>query len=139
MLHLGYATSAVDTVQPIPIPDTVPDNDPTGDADRVAEWRCVRRRRVGWRRARRRGHCAAARRHLGHRRPTPRRTLTDPVASSSGLPPLFSIPGLLLFAGLGGALLAGSYVRRIGALVLGAGGACPHGLESGLPDLRKVQ
>ena len=46
---------------------------------------------------------------------------------------------MLLFAGLGGALLAGSYVRRIGALVLGAGGACPHGLESGLPDLRKVQ
>jgi hypothetical protein len=45
---------------------------------------------------------------------------------------------MLLFAGLGGALLAGSYVRRLGALVLGAGGACPHGLESGLPDLRKV-
>jgi hypothetical protein len=62
-----------------------------------------------------------------------------PAAASAGLPPLFSIPGLLLCAGLGGALLAGSYVRRLGALVLGAGAACPHGLESGLPDLRKVQ
>ena len=29
VLHLGYTTSAVDTVQPIAIPDTVPDNDPT--------------------------------------------------------------------------------------------------------------
>ena len=41
--------------------------------------------------------------------------------------------------GLGGALLAGSYVRKIGAMVLGGAGACAHGLDSGLPDLRKVQ
>ena len=31
VLHLGYTTSAVDTVQAIPIPATVPDNDPTSD------------------------------------------------------------------------------------------------------------
>ncbi|MDP2775911.1 MAG: hypothetical protein Q8O61_20320, partial [Nocardioides sp.] len=57
---------------------------------------------------------------------------------TSGLPKLFSIPGLLLVAGLLGAGLVGSYLRRIGALALGGGAACPHGLDSGLPDLRKA-
>lgn len=60
------------------------------------------------------------------------------AALTSGLPKLFSIPGLLLMAGLAGAVLAGSYMRRIGALALGGGGACSHGLDSGLPDLRKA-
>ena len=40
---------------------------------------------------------------------------------------------------IAGALVAGSYVRRIGAMALGGAGACSHGLDSGLPDLRKVQ
>lgn len=57
---------------------------------------------------------------------------------TAGLPKLFSIPGLLLMAGLAGATVVGSYMRRIGALALGGGAACPHGLDSGLPDLRKA-
>jgi len=61
-----------------------------------------------------------------------------PAALASGLPPLFSIPGLLLFGGIGAAIAAGSYVRRLGLAALGGGGACSHGLDSGLPDLRKV-
>ena len=136
MLHLGYTTSAVDTVQSIPIPDSVPDNDPTGDPTDSAGGTT--------------GGATGGGTDLGGGTsalpPADTSTSATDVApalantsATSGLPPLFSIPGMLLFAGLGGALLAGSYVRRLGALVLGAGGACPHGLESGLPDLRKVQ
>ena len=62
-----------------------------------------------------------------------------PAALASGLPDLFSIPGLLLVGSIAGACVAGSYVRRMGALALGGGGACSHGLDSGLPDLRKAQ
>lgn len=64
--------------------------------------------------------------------------LVDAAAVGSGLPPLNSIPGALLFGGIALAAVAGSYLRKIGALALGAGGACPHGLDSGLPDLRKA-
>jgi hypothetical protein len=139
VLHLGYATSAVDTVQPLPIPSSVPDNDPTADPSPSAGGGSAGGASGG-------GGGAAI--GGGSVPPatggsaTPNDTSADaiaPVAASPGLPALFSIPGLLLCAGLGGALLAGSYFRRLGALVLGAGGACPHGLESGLPDLRKVQ
>jgi hypothetical protein len=136
VLHLGYTTSAVDTVKAIPIPSTVPDNDPTGDPSESAGGTT--------------GGATGGGTDLGGDTSAlppadPSAPATDAApelantSATSGLPPLFSIPGMLLFAGLGGALLAGSYVRRLGALVLGAGGACAHGLESGLPDLRKVQ
>ena len=136
VLHLGYATSAVDTVQSIPIPDSVPDNDPTSDPTDSEEETT--------------GGATGGGTDPGGASVLPPADPSTPVtdavpdqlattSATSGLPPLFSIPGMLLFAGLGGALLAGSYFRRLGALVLGAGGACPHGLESGLPDLRKVQ
>jgi hypothetical protein len=143
VLHLGYTTSAVDTVQSIPIPATVPDNDPTGAATEGgggASGGASAGSGTGG------GGGAAL---AGGSVPPPADSSTTaadtsadaiaPVAANPGLPALFSIPGLLLCAGLGGALLAGNYFRRLGALVLGAGGACPHGLESGLPDLRKVQ
>ena len=139
VLHLGYTTSAVDTVQSIPIPESVPDNDPTteptddaGDDAGDTTGGATGGTDVGG--------------DTGALPPADSSTPAPEAApelantsATSGLPPLFSIPGMLLFAGLGGALLAGSYVRRLGALVLGAGGACPHGLESGLPDLRRVQ
>ncbi|NYG58437.1 hypothetical protein BJ980_001360 [Nocardioides daedukensis] len=60
------------------------------------------------------------------------------VSASPGLPPLGSIPGMLLFGGIALAAAAGSWFRKIGALALGAGAPCPHGLDSGLPDLRKM-
>lgn len=141
VLHLGYATSAVDTVQPIKIPATVPDNDPTGSPTAAGGGTAAGGATGGG------GAAPAGGSALppvdapagAVNAPTETAGVLAPTAASPGLPPLFSIPGLLLCAGLGGALLAGSYVRRIGALVLGAGGACPHGLESGLPDLRKVR
>lgn len=143
VLHLGYTTTTVDTVQAIPIPSSVPDNDPGGDepgdqggGDGAAG-------------AATGGGAAAGGSALGGSGAaagggTPAATsdtaaepLTD-AALSAGLPKLFSIPGLLMALGIGGALFAGSYVRRLGALVLGGAGSCPHGLDSGLPDLRQV-
>jgi len=64
--------------------------------------------------------------------------LTGAAATAGGLPALFSIPGALLFGGIAGGVLAGSYMRRLGLLALGGGPACAHGLDSGLPDLRKA-
>ncbi len=61
-----------------------------------------------------------------------------PAASAAGLPKLFSIPGALFYGGLLAAGLLGSYLRRLGVLVLGAASSCSHGLDSGLPDLRKA-
>lgn len=65
---------------------------------------------------------------------------TAPVSSAEvpGLPGVFSFPGLLLYGGLAGATVAGLYTRKLGALALGGAGSCQHGLDSGLPDLRKV-
>jgi hypothetical protein len=62
----------------------------------------------------------------------------DAAPAGAGLPPLFSIPGLLLVGGIALATVAGSYFRRMGAAALGGGAPCPHGLDSGLPDLRKA-
>lgn len=66
--------------------------------------------------------------------------LTDaaPASGVPGLPPLFSIPGLLLIGALALAAVGGSYVRRLGLAALGGGAPCAHGLDSGLPDLRKA-
>ncbi len=75
---------------------------------------------------------------------SPTTTTTDsgivPVAAPQqpGLPALFSIPTLLILLGVGLASLFGSYVRRLGLAALGGSASCPHGLTSGLPDLRKM-
>ncbi len=58
--------------------------------------------------------------------------------TGSGLPPLYSLPGALLVAGIALAAVGGSWLRRAGVIALGGAGACPHGLDSGLPDLRKA-
>ncbi len=55
-----------------------------------------------------------------------------------GLPKLFSIPGMLLLGALLLAAMGGNVMRRLGVAALGGGAACDHGLDSGLPDLRKV-
>ncbi|WP_141003488.1 choice-of-anchor P family protein [Nocardioides humi] len=64
--------------------------------------------------------------------------LADAAPASAGLPELFSIPGMLLVAAFALAAVAGSWFRRLGAAALGIGASCPHGLDSGLPDLRKA-
>ncbi len=62
----------------------------------------------------------------------------DATPLGAGLPPLFSIPGLLLYGGIALASVAGSLFRKLGLAALGGGAPCPHGLDSGLPDLRKA-
>ncbi|AIY16839.1 choice-of-anchor P family protein [Pimelobacter simplex] len=64
--------------------------------------------------------------------------LADAAPASAGLPELFSIPGMLLLGAFLLAAFAGSWFRRLGVLALGAGASCSHGLDSGLPDLRKA-
>lgn len=64
--------------------------------------------------------------------------LTGAGPAAQGLPPLFSIPGALLFGAVLGAAVVGSYFRRLGLAALGGGAPCTHGLEAGLPDLRKM-
>jgi hypothetical protein len=63
---------------------------------------------------------------------------TDPVTTMAGLPDLTSIPGLLMYGGIGAAFAAGTWLRRVGLIVLGGGATCGHGLATGLPDLRKA-
>jgi len=72
--------------------------------------------------------------------PTAETAPFTPTAADSGpgLPPLFSIPGMLLLLAFAAAAFAGSWFRRIGAMALGTGGSCTHGLDTGLPDLRKA-
>lgn len=64
--------------------------------------------------------------------------MDDNRLTSAGLPPLTTIPGLLMWGGIGLGVLAGTWLRRIGLLVLGGGAACAHGFATGLPDLRKA-
>lgn len=64
--------------------------------------------------------------------------LTDAAPAGAGLPELFSIPGAIFFGAIIGASVLGSYLRRLGVMALGGGAACAHGLQSGLPDLRKA-
>lgn len=61
---------------------------------------------------------------------------TVPVAK--GLPPLGSVPMLLLFGGLALAAGVGWYLRSAGLLLFGAASACSFGLRVGIPDLRKA-
>lgn len=133
VIHLGRATSKVETADPIEIPDVVPDNDPEGeDTPEEATGGGTTGGTAGTG-----GITSPAATAPSGSAPTTTEAL-PPAELASGLPDLFSIPGLLLMGAIAGACVAGSYVRRLGAMALGAGGACSHGLDSGLPDLRKV-
>jgi hypothetical protein len=60
------------------------------------------------------------------------------VSAVPGLPPLGSVPMMLVLAGLALAGGVGWYLRQAGGLLFGGGAACVHGLKAGIPDLRKV-
>jgi hypothetical protein len=133
VIHLGTATSSVETVQGIDIPPTVPDNDP-GGSDPNGDGTNT-------------GGTGAGIPPSGQP-PTstgapsvdnvPGDTAVNTAPMGAGLPPLFSIPGLLLVGAIAAATVAGSYFRKLGLAALGGGAPCPHGLDSGLPDLRKA-
>lgn len=136
VLHLGRATSKLQTVEPINIPSFVPDNDPQGAEETTeADGGTATGGGTG---AGTTGGVTTPGTTPSASAPATTDTALPPAELSSGLPELFSIPGLLMVGAIAGACVAGSYVRRMGAMALGGGGACSHGLDSGLPDLRKV-
>lgn len=144
VITLGNATSVVDTSQGVDIPGgEVPDNNTTGETTADGEGAGAGAGGAGSL-----GGDSGSTGTAG----TPGEPavpgsdgggsadgdLLDAAPVGAGLPALFSIPGALLFGALIGATLAGSYLRRLGLLALGGGAACAHGLDSGLPDLRKA-
>lgn len=134
VMHLGRATSEVETADPLEIPEVVPDNDPEPeDTEETSGGGSTGGGTASGGAATAPGAGAP-----GASAPGTSTEALPPAELASGLPDLFSIPGLLLVGAIAGACVAGSYVRRMGAMALGGGGACSHGLDSGLPDLRKV-
>jgi hypothetical protein len=68
-------------------------------------------------------------------------TVTPPDGiqnQAAGLPPLRSVPAMLVLLGLVVASAMGWWLQRIGALMLGGASSCTFGSETGIPDLRKV-
>jgi hypothetical protein len=57
--------------------------------------------------------------------------------AAAGMPPLASVPGALIAGALVIASGIGFWLQKIGGFVIGGAGTCSHGLESGVPDLRK--
>lgn len=123
VITLGVATSTVDTVQAVPVepPPVVPEPAPPGlpGVDTGT------------------GAAPAVVPPVVEPPAAAPADLDDVVPVSAGLPPLFSIPGVLFLGALALAVAVGSYLRKMGTLALGAG-SCSHGLASGLPDLRKA-
>ncbi|NYI46459.1 hypothetical protein BJ993_003539 [Nocardioides aromaticivorans] len=133
VLTVGVARASVDTVPPIDVPPVTPGGTvtpPTTSTPKPAAGS------VGVPPAA--GAPAPAGAAPAPAADTPVADLVDAAPASSGLPPLGSIPGMLLVAAFLAAAIAGSWFRRLGAAALGAGAPCAHGLESGLPDLRKA-
>ena len=138
VIHLGRATSKVETADPIAIPDVVPDNDPDG---RGGDHR--RRRHLGGGTGGtaggtdRRRHVADHHADRGRRPPPPTRPCLrrswPPACPRSSRSPACSSSA----ASAPPSRPAATYAVSACA-ALGGGGACSHGLDSGLPDLRKV-
>ena len=132
VVSLGNAAATVDTVAPVSMPAPVDPTDPETEEPTDGEGAPPPLTQH------------SADHHADLHRPAARVSTTAPPGDldasplGAGLPALFSIPGLLLFGGIALATVAGSYFRRLGAAALGAGAPCPHGLASGLPDLRKA-
>jgi len=141
VITLGNATSVVDTSQPVDIPiGEVPDNNTTGeggDPTSPTGGGGTSGAGTGGGTAGTPGTPGTAGEPAVPGGDSADGDLVD-AAPAAGLPPLFSIPGALLLGAIAAATVAGSYLRRLGVMALGGGGACPHGLDSGLPDLRKA-
>lgn len=133
VVTLGVATTQVDTVQGIDIPTDVPDNDPgTSDAGGGAGGAGGAASTGTAPSAGTPGAAAPG------DAPTAAGDLPPSELAGSGLPPLYSIPGAILVAGIALAAVGGTWLRKAGVLALGGGASCSHGLDSGLPDLRKA-
>ena len=132
MVTLGNSGTAIDTVQAIEIPDTpvVPTDDGGSDTGAAGGG-------AGGGGDVPPAEAPGAPADPGTA-PAADGDLTGAAPMGSGLPPLNSVPGALTVGGIGLAAAAGTWLRKIGLVALGGTGSCPHGLDSGLPDLRKA-
>lgn len=135
VITLGAATTRVETVDGIDIPTDIPDNDPgdTGDAAGGGGTSSGPTAAGGTSPS-----ATAPGPAAGGDAPSAAGDLPPSRLAGSGLPPLYSIPGAILMGGIALAAVGGTWLRRIGVIALGGTGSCPHGLDSGLPDLRKA-
>jgi len=132
VVTLGNAGTQVETVQGIDLPTgDIPDNDPGGAGGAGGP-------SSGGGPAAVSDSPAAADPGTAGDSPSATGDLGDAELTGSGLPPLYSIPGAVLAGSIALAAVGGTWLRRIGAIALGGGGSCTHGLDSGLPDLRKA-
>lgn len=133
VLHLGRSTAVAETVQPleIPVPDAAPD-DGAGETGGPSGNGAGSGAAAG-------GTTPPGTQPEAAGAPVETTDVVPTAADTPGLPPLFSIPGALIVGAIAAATAVGSHLRRIGALALGAGAPCAHGLDTGLPDLRKVK
>ncbi|MCW2774005.1 MAG: hypothetical protein JWN91_2331 [Nocardioides sp.] len=134
VITLGNASTTVDTVQGIDIPTDVPDNDPgdTGGTGGTGGGNGGTPTTGGG------APSSTAPGGPSGDAPSADGDLGDAALAGSGLPPLYSIPGAILAGGIALAAVGGTWLRKIGVLTLGGAGSCAHGLDSGLPDLRKA-
>ena len=132
VITLGNASTEVDTVQGIDLPSgDIPDNDPAGAGGADGPAGAGGSTPVA-------GSPSAADPGSTGSAPSATGDLGDAELTGSGLPPLYSIPGAILAGSIALAAVGGTWLRRIGAIALGGAGSCTHGLDSGLPDLRKA-
>ncbi|MEP9363546.1 choice-of-anchor P family protein [Nocardioides sp. CN2-186] len=133
VITLGNASSTVDTVQGIAIPSDIPDNDPghSGGGAGGGGGGAGGASTSG-------GAPTSATPGAGGDAPSADGDLPPSSLAGSGLPPLYSIPGAILAGGIALAAVGGTWLRKAGVLALGGAGSCSHGLDSGLPDLRKA-
>jgi hypothetical protein len=140
VVTLGNAGTSVDTVQGIVIPTDIPSNNQTGGTPPAAEPTDGGAGAGAGTGASTGGAPTSAGPAAGSSAPAASADdLGDAALAGSGLPPLYSIPGAILIGGLALGALGGTWLRRAGVLALGGAGSCTHGLDRGLPDLRKAR
>ncbi|GAB2451574.1 hypothetical protein GCM10027062_35620 [Nocardioides hungaricus] len=131
VVTLGVADTEVDTVKGLTIPTDVPDNNQTGPGGTGGGAGTGGAPAGG-------APSSSAPGAAAGDAPEATGDLPPAQLTGSGLPPLYSLPGALLVGGIALAALGGTWLRRIGVIALGGAGSCSHGLDSGLPDLRKA-
>lgn len=133
VVTLGNASTKLDTVQGLDLPTgDIPDNDP-GDSGAAGGPNAG-----GGASTPAAGSPSAVDPGPAGDSPSADGDLDDAALAGSGLPPLYSIPGAILVASIALAAVGGTWLRKMGAIALGGSGSCTHGLDSGLPDLRKA-